>query len=533
MEDASGRSIRQRDLVAFTRSSAGGAHGDRGRVLDAKPSDRNTLSVVCVDGATVEVEPSYCTVIDRSFLYPGIVVSSASDPGGQLGVVTGVHTALDLVRLNVDGEGHHQSVPVAIATGVSPGELRRVRELSLGDYVVSGGWLGRVVEVFLDVDVALDGGGGDACRVTDAGSKLSTVHGRDGLSLYTNSVFYPGQRVVGHWSVFKASKWLRGYWKPNRNSGTVTKVEIAGVLVYWDAPSRLGTDREELVMASAPPAYQKNPKNLTYFSSPPICYWSIGDRCFFRQGTPSTPTESSSSSSSGDHQEPPCAHPHAHELARASRNRPRKTAMDRLRRREGRRGHEHDAECFERPMSVINTHTTADVVWQDGTRWRGVPSASLLPFMKRNEHEFLPGQHVVRVRGGEGSVAIDGGESAAARTTVAPRAGIVRSIDCKDQTVSVSWLNAAEMHSGEHNVLGSEEEMLSAYDLGIDDRSKVFYGNVVVRRHGDAAVPVPGDLSWVGHVTDLCQDGQVLVKWGDGHTSKVIVKLLCNKNHCT
>lgn len=43
-----------------------------------------------------------------------------------------------------------------VASTVSVGELWHVRELiSLGDYISSGPWLGRVVvmEVFLDVDV--------------------------------------------------------------------------------------------------------------------------------------------------------------------------------------------------------------------------------------------------------------------------------------------------------------------------------------------------------------------------------------------
>ena len=128
MEKASGRSICPFDLVAF-KSTGGGGHGDRGRVLNARPGKGNTRAVLCVDGAVVRVKPSEITVVDRSYLYPGIVVASASDPGGQLGVVTGVERALDLVRL--DGE-NNAAAPVA--GGVSPGELRRVRALSLGDY---------------------------------------------------------------------------------------------------------------------------------------------------------------------------------------------------------------------------------------------------------------------------------------------------------------------------------------------------------------------------------------------------------------
>lgn len=76
------------------------------------------------------------TVLDRSTFYPGQVVAMASDPVGQVGVVTGVTTVLDLVQLN-GGAG-----PAAVVKGVSPAGLRCVRELSLGDYVMFGPWLG-------------------------------------------------------------------------------------------------------------------------------------------------------------------------------------------------------------------------------------------------------------------------------------------------------------------------------------------------------------------------------------------------------
>jgi len=189
-------------------------------------------------------------------------------------------------------------------------------------------------------------------------------------------------------------------------------------------------------------------------------------------------------------------------------------AMKRVRRGVDR-SHAH-AE-FERPMSVASTRTTADVLWQDGTRQRGVASASLLPFVTRNVHDFLPGQHVVRARGGDGSAA----------------AGVVRGLSCRDRTVSVLWLKQAAA------MPNSGDEILSAYDLAIDGNFNVFYGNVVVRLpHGDSsggssmheAVVPPAqsndDLSWVGHVSDLCEDGHVLVKWGNDKTTKVITKLI-------
>nr|CAB3466226.1 unnamed protein product [Digitaria exilis] len=102
--------------------------------------------------------------------------------------------------------------------------------------------------------------------------------GPDSLNLYTNSVFYPGQRVVaGDASVFRAARWVKGYWKPSHGGqGTVSKVETAAVLVYWVASSRLGTDTS-LVQASAPPPHQQCPRDLTFFCSGDAGVWAVVD----------------------------------------------------------------------------------------------------------------------------------------------------------------------------------------------------------------------------------------------------------------
>jgi ubiquitin-conjugating enzyme E2 O len=450
MEDAAGMTIRQVDTVAFNSTP-----GDRGRVVQAVPSTPRSsnmmLQVQRVDGTRVEAKSGDLTIVDRSCLRPGMVVVSASDPGSQLGVVMAAATALDLVRLVEDGGQE------AVARGVPATELRRVTGLCLCDYVVSAGgrWLGRVVETYVDVDVLFDDGG--RCRVTEADRKLRTVE-TGYLNGYANTPFYQGRRVVGRRSpVFKASRWLNGsYWKPSYVEGTVAMVKMTGVLVCWLAsPDTTGV--------SAPPAYQQNLDDLIFFSAANIIgTWSVGDRCFFRRNP-----DDHESSSRG----PPT----------------RKGRQMRRRRRRSNRTRQMRFE-FERPMSVADTHTTVDVLWQDGTRQRRMPSVALLPFVAKNEHDFFPGQHVRRAVDDDG-----------------PQEGVVRSLDCVEQTVRVSWLN------------NSSDETLSAYHLRRILDHDVFYGNVVVRLDGDAA----GDLSWVGRIVHLCDDGQVQVKWGDGNTTEV------------
>jgi ubiquitin-conjugating enzyme E2 O len=260
------------DLVRFKPEPGGTV--DRGLVIPAVGlSSPNNLSVpasnfsILSADAAVTTGDREVTLLDRSYMSPGQVVASASNLGGQIGVVTGVTTAVDLIQL---GD------PTAVLHGMSPSDLRRVRGLSLGDYVVSGLWLGRVVEVSLDVDVLFDDGA--VCKVSDAESKkLLSAETHASYRPQTNTLPYPGERVKGDpYAVFKASRWLNGQWKASREVGTVCKVEMAGVLVYWITSALCGADHQLL---HAPPAYQ-SPNNLTFFCPDSDCIWAVADRCF-------------------------------------------------------------------------------------------------------------------------------------------------------------------------------------------------------------------------------------------------------------
>jgi ubiquitin-conjugating enzyme E2 O len=271
MQNATGQLICWRDFVRLN-SPAAGATRDRGLVLKGMPGSK--VAVQCLDGTRAIENARDVRVADRSNFFPGMVVASASDRGGQLGVVTGAAVELDLVRLGRDDAAE-------VARGVSPAELRRVREFCPGDYVVSGPWLGRVFEVSLDVDVVFDGGA-SVCRVTAAGGKLRPVK-VEPSNRYNDSVFFPGQRVRGSSSVFEDARWLKGYWKRRYRKGTVSKVETAAVLVYWVASSQLGAKRS-VVQASTAPAHQQSPRDLTFFRAGNYFtgFWGVGDRCFFR-----------------------------------------------------------------------------------------------------------------------------------------------------------------------------------------------------------------------------------------------------------
>ncbi|CAL4899098.1 unnamed protein product [Urochloa decumbens] len=468
MHDATGQPIFWYDLVAFQTS---GSTHDRGLALKALPG--NKLSVLRVDGTEVAKKPCDLTVVDRTFMCTGMAVTSRSDPSRQPGVITGVTTALDLVRL--DGGGSADE-PTVVATGVSPAEVRLVRELVVGDYVVSGPWLGRVLEVSVDVDVLFDGGSA-VCRVTAAGAKQLRVVDRGNWSSYTHD-FYPGDRVAGDASVFKAFRWLKGHWKPSRSEGTVAKVEMGGVLVYWVASLHAAVSA---TASAPPPAYQPNPRKLTFFCSGDatlLWYWCVADRCFFRR----TPT-------------PPLKKKHRRHRTMRMGVKQRTPRLD---------------SEFERPMVVADTHTTVDVLWQDGTRQKGVPSASLQRILVRNEQDFFPGQHVVGKT--TPSLADDANVGG-------PRVGVIKSLSYKDQTVCVSWKNTAT--PGE-----VVDTVVSTYDLARSPEHNFFYGDIVVRLQPRTPSAMEGgtnDLSWVGHIVDLCDARYLEVKWGDGTTSQVLL----------
>nr|XP_051212135.1 probable ubiquitin-conjugating enzyme E2 23 [Lolium perenne] len=454
----------------------------------------DTFEILLIDNSVVYKNARDIRVLDRSHLYPGQVVGSACDITGQIGVVIGVTTLLDLAE--VDNRG----MATGIIKGVSPSSLRRVRSLNLGDFVVSGPWLGRVVEVSIDVDILFDDGA--VCRVNDANSKMLRIldDTDNRYRIQMNCDFYPGLSVTGGnpRSLFKTARWLNGYWNPRRDVGTVLKVDTSGVLVYWIASMHCGTDKE-LVEASAPPAYQ-HPDDLTFFCAACICSWGVADHCFFR---------APSSTKTNDDNVPPT--PTKQNAVIFYRKQMRNVFFKGHRRKRHQQIRRHVEVEF--PMTVASTITTVDVLWQDGTLQHGIPSATLVPFGMVNEQEFLPGQHVI-----ENGLSFDTATDTNGEYNDATRrVGIVRSLDCKDQTVCVSWFKA-EMCTDEAREVESIDTM-SAYDLKLN--YSPYYGDIVVRLIQSEVTNSNVDLSWVGRVADLLPDEHVQVRWADGSMSKV------------
>ncbi|KAG2595949.1 hypothetical protein PVAP13_5KG119700 [Panicum virgatum] len=576
-------------------SGADGDNASNGAEVDSQSSlPDNKVRVLWIDGSEKTEDIDDVVVVDRSFLH-GDLVASASDPTGQMGLVVDVNLVVDV-----------QAANGSLIKGVSSKDLRRIREFNVGDYVVSGPWLGRVDEVLDNVNVLFDDG--SVCKVNKADPmRLKPVSSP--IHPDTACPFYPGQRVKAvSSSVFKTSRWLNGLWKASRLEGTVTKVESVAVIVYWIASAHFAEQQ------SVPPEEQ-NPKDLTHLSCFSYANWQLTEWClpYYRHtsctdgaiaensetkelnsdehtGNKCTCSEISALLSDIPESQADCKTEQGQRtdtdancrqtdvdssadglsmsdgdnscVAKESESGtsvsaiPKESSQDYRKKfrkvflKKDKRTKRRD-ESFERALLIANTYTKVDVIWQDGTKECGVTSTSLIPIHSPNDHEFFPEQYVVD------KVTHDVDDSAEPK-----RVGLVRSVNAKDRTASVSWFKPS-LHPEEPKEIQSHE-IVSAYELDIHPDYDYCYGDVVVRlpsvspliestnsedkmeldkkldsSEGLAASNVaPPDasaddqvsqkescsqftsLSWAGNIVGF-QDGEIEVIWGDGSTSKV------------
>jgi ubiquitin-conjugating enzyme E2 O len=581
-----------RENKATSGAENGGADGDdasNGAEVGSQSSlPENKVRVLWIDGSEKTEDIDAVVVVDRSFLH-GDLVASASDPTGQMGLVVDVNLVVDLQGPNGD-----------IIKGVPSKDLRRIREFNVGDYVVSGQWLGRVDEVLDNVNVLFDDG--SVCKVSRADPmRLKPVSS----PLHPDAAcpFYPGQRVKAvSSSVFKTSRWLTGLWKASRLEGTVTKVESVTVVVYWIASAHFAD--QEFV-----PPEEQNPKDLTLLSCFSHANWQLTEWClpYYRHTSCSGDAVTENSETKGLNSDEhtgnkcTCSEIAAESQADCQTEQDQRTDIDANCRptdvessadgmsvsdgdsacvaKESKTGTSVSAtpkessqdyrkkvrkvflkkdkrtkrkdESFERALLIVNTYTKVDVIWQDGTKECGVSSTSLIPIHSPNEHEFFPEQYVVD------KVTNDVDDSSEPK-----RMGLVRSVNAKDRTASVSWFKPL-LHPEDPKEIECNE-IVSAYELDGHPDYDYCYGDVVVRlpsvspltestnsedkmeldkkvdsSEGLAASNVaPHDagadeqvsqqepcpqftsLSWAGNIVGF-QDGEIEVIWGDGSTSKV------------
>ncbi|KAJ8765002.1 hypothetical protein K2173_010474 [Erythroxylum novogranatense] len=440
-------------------------------------------------------------VVDRSFLH-GDYVASVSDPTGQIGVVRDVNISVDL--LAPDG---------SIIQDVSSRDLIRVREFAVGDYVVLGPWLGRIDDILDNVTVLVDDG--SVCRVMGAEPLRLQPISKNIFDEDEHFPYYPGQRVrASSSSVFKNSRWLSGLWKPSRLEGTVTKVAIGSVFIYWIASAGCGSD------SSTAPAEEQSPKNLKLLSCFAHANWQVGDWCLLppsvaqssinknkgfsrlglhnakqidvessqivsgcdsggvgpeeidenmdvdpmiypdanngNSGSKTSPESSSCASSTSVSKDI------AHESWSLHRKKIRKVVV-----RRDKKARKKE-ENFERALMIVNTRTKVDVAWQDGIVEHGLDSTKLIPIDSPGDHEFVAEEYVVEKASDE----ID-------NASEPRRVGLVRSVNAKERTACVAWLKSVARAEDPREF--DREETVSVYELEGHPDYDYSYGDVVVR----------------------------------------------------
>lgn len=447
-----------------------------------------------MDGSETMHHRNELTVADRGFLH-GDYVASALDPTGQVGLVVDVNITVDL--LSPDG---------TVIKDVSTRDLKRVRDIVVGDYVVSGPWLGRVDDVLDNVTVLFDDG--SVCKVARA-EPLRLRPIAKNLLEDGHCPYYPGQRVkASSSSVFKNARWLSGTWKANRHEGTVIKVTVGSVYVHWIASAGYGPD------SSISPAEEQNPKNLKLLSCFTHANWQLGDWCLHPTHTLSSSIPLDKGLSKLQLHESESGHPDADEaIPEGSNVHVELMDLDRAGTSESLDGNAQNSvspkssscgsslsvskdttheswhihrkklrkvvvkrdkkarkkeENFERALLIVNTKTRADVAWQDGTVHHGLDSTLLIPIESPGDHDFVAEQYVVE------KAADDGEETSDIR-----RVGVVKSVDAKEKTACVKWLKQVARPEDPREF--EKEEVVSVYELEGHPDYDYCYGDVVVR----------------------------------------------------
>lgn len=528
------------------------------------------VRVLWLDDSESTHHLSDVTVIDRGFLH-GDYVASASNPTGQVGLVVDVNISVDLL-----------TTERSVIKDVSTRNLKRVRDLTIGDYVVYGPWLGRVDDVLDNVTVLFDDG--SVCKVMRA-DPLELGPKNKNLVQDENCPYYPGQRVRARSSsVFKNSLWSSGSWKSNKLEATVIKVTAGSVYVHWIASAGYGLE------SSSTPAEEQNPKNLKLLSCFTHANWQLGDWCLLPSlaRSSSTPLDNGFSMSKlqEDH-ESVCPNGNSddisegsnrtcesmdHELVSSTNGTARchdtsklcsssnaSPALKqisheswpfhhkKLRKIASRRDKKvrKKEETHERALLIVNIKTRVDVAWQDGVIERQISSTSLIPVESPGDHDFVAEQYVVE-KSNDDNEDVSGFR----------RVGVVKSVNSKEKTACVMWLKPAARPEDLREF--DKEEIVSVYELEQHQDYDYCYGDVVVRLSpapvandenssmsteeqwqqggsnelqcdtekktdnlsGEEACSGFSDLSWVGNITGLI-NGDIEVTWADGMVSLV------------
>uniref|UniRef100_A0A0V0G6I3 Putative ubiquitin-conjugating enzyme e2 o-like isoform x1 n=1 Tax=Triatoma dimidiata TaxID=72491 RepID=A0A0V0G6I3_TRIDM len=152
-------------------------------------------------------------------------------------------------------------------------------------------------------------------------------------------------------------------------------------------------------------------------------------------------------------------------------------------------------------VETVSTMSTADVVWQDGSVEKGIPSTELYPIHHLDDQEFFPGDFVIENRE-EGCIRVY---------------GVVQRVDHAGRTATVKWFRTytADNVDCPQPALLMENEV-SVYDLKDHPDFQYRPGTVVIRV---ANFQGEDEGCTAGQVLDNYPEGRVRVWWVEGHIS--------------
>ncbi|KAK3930467.1 (E3-independent) E2 ubiquitin-conjugating enzyme [Frankliniella fusca] len=151
-------------------------------------------------------------------------------------------------------------------------------------------------------------------------------------------------------------------------------------------------------------------------------------------------------------------------------------------------------------VETLSTSSVADVIWQDGSVERGIPSTQLYPIHHLDDQEFFPGDFVIENKD----------ENSCMRVY-----GVIQMVDHAGRTAKVKWFKTYTSNEEPQPTLLEENEV-SVYDLKDHPDFQYRPGTVVIRVANFEGEDVN---CTAGQVLDNYPEGRVRVWWVDGHIS--------------
>lgn len=500
-------------------------------------------------------------LLDRS-LEPGMLAAWVDDeeegePVRQSGVVERVRKTVVVRRVSDITPATVTNVDPSTTFEVPTERLGFFSGIRAGDTIVSGSWVG-IIEHFQE-DVYVEFSNGAIACMPGHRKALQNVDertpDRERPDPFAEGLYYPGQKVRSMPAVWQTiATWIRGIYS-GEDEGIVKSVSLGDVGVEWAAKSMFADPSDE--SRKEPGIQVVKYSEVTLLEGFRALWWSVGDRAFLLE--PQYAHQSAredSMSLEGGHQAPskeaeeevevvdgndsedgaweedpvldhssPGPSPSPSPVTRPKKKRYKGQGgrlMEAQRRaRERNAGGANVATVSdasvanmstkpEEVVQVVGTRSTADVVWQDGSKSSSVPTTKLRMIHHPDPYDFWPGTVVLKTDEDVVVPEKDGAEVKKPSMFDVKKGAVVK-VNQNDRTALVKWQK-------EPGAAFEAEEEMSVYDLKPAE-FEVDVGETVLRVP-QCDVPQENPKEWVGVI--LKQEmGQCTVAWVGGKVSAI------------